>query len=172
MNFLSISNSTPQDIDAIFNLYEEGTAYMKKVSKKHWKGFERKLVETEINEHRQWKLVADEQIVGVFVISFNDPFIWEEKDKDPAIYIHRIATHPDYRGNGLVKQIVSWAKEFAKETEKKFIRMDTGSGNDRLNNYYISCGFTYLGVKEYPITDNLPAHYKDGSSSLFEIELH
>jgi ribosomal protein S18 acetylase RimI-like enzyme len=168
---MKIFNSTAADTDAIFRLYEEGTAYQKLVAKKHWKGFERSLVEKEIDEKRQWKIIINEQIACVFSISFNDPFIWQEKDKDPAIYIHRIATNPLFRGNSFVKIIIAWAKGYAKENGKKFIRMDTGSGNEKLNNYYISCGFTYLGAVQLGDTADLPEHYRNGSSSLFEIKI-
>lgn len=166
-----IINSTISDIDTIFALYEAGTNYQKTVAKKHWRGFERSLVETEIKENRQWKIVIDEQIACVFAIAYSDPYIWLEKNKDPSIYIHRIVTNPLFRGYGFTKHIVEWAKEHAKKNGKRFIRMDTGSGNEKLNNYYISCGFTYLGVTEYPSTDNLPKHYIGGSSSLFEMVL-
>ncbi|MFE3849165.1 GNAT family N-acetyltransferase [Flavobacterium sp. LB3P45] len=166
---MTVENSVIGDIDVIFKLYDEGTAYQKSVAKKHWKGFERSLIEAEIGESRQWKIIVDGEIACVFAITYSDPFIWEEKDKEPSIYIHRIATNPFFRGNGFTKRIVAWAKEFALENEKRFIRMDTGSGNDKLNNYYISCGFTYLGITEYQVTDSLPEHYKGGSSSLFEI---
>lgn len=168
---MEIVNSIPADIDFIFRLYEEGTALQKKLSKKHWKGFERQLVEKEIEEKRQWKIIVNGQIACVFAITFSDPFIWEEKDKDAAIYIHRIATNPLFRGNGYVIHIIDWARRYAAQNGKLFIRMDTGSGNDKLNNYYIQCGFTYLGITQLGKTENLPAHYRGGSSSLFEIRL-
>jgi len=168
---MEIINSTPEDIETIFKLYHEGTAYQKKVAKKHWKGFEPALVELEIRENRQWKIIVNGQIACVFAITFNDPFIWQEKDRDPAIYIHRIATHPLFRSRSFVKHIIDWAKEYAKNNGKSFIRMDTGSGNDKLNNYYINCGFTYLGIVNLGDTENLPEHYKKGSSSLFEIKI-
>lgn len=168
---LQIINSTQEDIDIIFSLYEAGTQYQKKVAGKHWKGFDRVLIETDISEQRLFKIVEDERIACIFSITLQDPFIWKEKDKDPAVYIHRIATHPDFRGNGYVRHIVQWAREYAVRTGKNYIRMDTGSGNDKLNNYYISCGFNYLGVTAPVATDELPAHYKDGASSLFEIAL-
>jgi len=168
---MEIINSTDEDIAAIFQLYEEGTAYQKKVAEKHWKGFERELVEAEIREQRQWKIVIGGEIACVFVLAFSDPFIWKEKDQDPAVYIHRIATHSAFRGRHLVEHIVEWAKKYALEHGKCFIRMDTGSGNEKLNNYYVRCGFTYLGVAEIENAADLPAHYKDGASSLFEIKV-
>lgn len=168
---MKIINSTHDDIATIFKLYDEGTAYQKSVAKKHWKGFEHSLVESEISEGRQWKIIIDGEVACVFAISFNDPHIWQERDKDPAIYIHRIATNPLLRGNSFVKHIVEWARKYAQENGKQFIRMDTGSGNDKLNNYYINCGFTYLGVIHLEATGELPEHYKGGSSSLFEIKV-
>ena len=166
---MSISNSTAADLDAIFNLYDQGTEYQKQVAKKHWKGFDRALVLQEIEEQRQWKITIEGEIACVFCVTFNDPEIWGEKDRDPAIYLHRIATHPKYRGRGFVKSIADWAQEYARPEKLKYIRLDTGSGNDRLNAYYMSCGFTYLGIKEVADTTNLPEHYKTGASSLFEM---
>jgi len=168
---MQIINGTPADIGIIFSLYDAGTILQKKVAQKHWLGFDRRLIEEEIQEKRLWKIVAGNQIVCVFSIAFEDPYIWQEKDKDPSIYIHRIATHPDFRGNGYVKNIVEWARTYAANNGKEFIRMDTGSGNDKLNSYYVSCGFNYLGIVATEDTPELPAHYKGGTSSLFEIAL-
>lgn len=168
---MKIELSTREDIDTIFSLYDEGTRYQKAVAKKHWQGFERALVEREIDEKRQWKIVTDGAVACVFAIAFSDPLIWQEKNSAPAIYLHRIATNPVFYGNGYVKHIIAWAKDYALQHGKSFIRMDTGSGNERLNNYYVSCGFKYLGVTEISDTDDLPDHYKGGTSSLFEISL-
>ncbi|WP_183557458.1 GNAT family N-acetyltransferase [Mucilaginibacter sp. SP1R1] len=169
---MKILQSTHEDTEAIMRLYDAGTDHQKKVAKKHWQGFEKSLVEKEIGEQNQWKIVIDGEIACVFATAFCDPFIWQEKDEDPAVYLHRIATNPQFRGMHFVKHIVAWTKEYALQNGKAYIRMDTGSGNDKLNNYYVSCGFTYLGVTEYPVTDQLPEHYNDGCSSLFEINLN
>lgn len=171
MIYMKIINSTLEDTDTLFDIYDQATVLQKLVGKKHWMGFDREMVKTEIQEKRQWKIVIDGNIACVFVTTFSDPEIWGEKDKDPAVYIHRIATHPAYRGNSFVKKIVVWATDFAQLHQKSFIRIDTGSGNDKLNNYYIGCGFNYLGIKELTDTADLPAHYQQGSFSLFEIRL-
>lgn len=166
-----IINSNPEDIDIILGLYDAGTALQKQVAEKHWQGFDPEMVATDIREKRCWKIMEEDQIAAVFTLTFQDPFIWKEKDKDPAVYIHRISTHPDFRGNGYVKDIVRWAREYAAGIGKTYIRMDTGSGNEKLNNYYVSCGFDYLGVVATEDSNDLPAHYKGGTSSLFEIQL-
>ena len=90
---MNIANSTYSDIDEIFRLYRLATEYQRQQGAVLWPEFERTLIETEINEKRQWKIVVDNNIPCVFATTFNDPLIWKEKDKDPTVYIHRIATN-------------------------------------------------------------------------------
>lgn len=168
---MKFKQSTQADINSIFQLYDEATAYQGEVGILKWQGFERSMVEKTIEAGLQWQIEIGDEVACVFTLTFSDPLIWEEKNADPAIYIHRIATNPKFRGQHFVKHIVTWVKQYAVENEKSYVRMDTGSGNDRLNNYYVSCGFTYLGVVKLKNTAGLPKHYQNGSFSLFEIKL-
>ncbi len=168
---MEIINSTAEDINAIFVLYDDAMAYQKKVFHKQWKGFERILVETEVAEKRQWKIVVNGEIACIFALTFEDPAIWGEKSKQPAIYIHRIVTNSAFRGGNYVPHIVAWAKEYAKSIGKDYIRMDTWGDNQRLIDYYQSCGFKFLGLTEELNSSTLPKHYSAIQLSLFEIEL-
>jgi len=168
---MEISKTTLQDIDAVFGIYEQATSYQKTVNNKSWRGFERALIEKEIEENRHFIIKEEDEIACTFVITFNDLIIWKEASKDPAIYLHRIATNPKFRGQSYVKKIVAWAKNYAKENAKSNIRLDTHSGNERINKYYTSCGFDYKGISTIEWTNELPEHYKEGSFSLFEIEV-
>ena len=168
---MRITNSTPDDIDIIFELYDEAVKFQKTVFNKQWQGFERSLVETEISEGRQWKIISEDQVVCIFAITFNDLLIWNEKDKDPAIYIHRIVTNPKFKGGAYVKEIVKWSKDYARSINKKYVRMDTWGDNKKLKEYYVSCGFEYLGETRMENTEGLPKHYEGLSLSLFEIQV-
>jgi GNAT superfamily N-acetyltransferase len=169
---MKIKNSIEEDITEIFRLYKIATDFQKTRFTGHWPEFERNLVESEIAESRQWKIVIDNKIACVWATTFNDPQIWEEKNNDPSIYIHRIATNPDFRGLNLVGQIVEWAKKYALDNNKKFIRMDTVGDNPGLISYYSKCGFDFLGLLKLQNTDGLPAHYKNATVSLFQIKLN
>ena len=164
-----IRNSNINDIDEIFRLYKVATDFQKTRFTVHWPDFDRKLIETEISENRQWKIIADDKIACVWATTFHDPQIWEERNEDPSVYIHRIATNPDFRGQNLVGQIVEWVKNYAKENQKKFVRMDTVGDNPRLINYYTKCGFDFLGLLKLKNTDRLPAHYDNATVSLFQM---
>jgi len=112
-----IENCIVDDISEIFSLYDIATEYQRlKETVVVWPEFDKKLIETEIAENRQWKLLIDEKIACVWAITFSDAQIWEERNKDASIYIHRIATNPLFRGRNLVSVIVDWAKKYAKKS--------------------------------------------------------
>jgi RimJ/RimL family protein N-acetyltransferase len=168
---MKIKNSTSQDINEIFSLYKIATDFQKTKYTVYWPEFERSFVETEISENRQWKIEIDGKIACVWATTFSDPQIWEDRNNDPAIYLHRIASNPDFRGQNLVSQIVEWAKIFAFENKKLFIRMDTVGDNPGLITYYQKCGFDFLGLLKLKDTRGLPSHYDNATVSLFQIKL-
>jgi ribosomal protein S18 acetylase RimI-like enzyme len=170
---MTIENSTMLDVDEIFRLYRIATAYQKsKQTVVVWPEFERQLVETEVLENRQWKLIIDGQIACVWAITFSDEQIWEKRNADTAIYIHRIAANPSFRGNNFVLIITEWAKEYAKSLGKGFVRLDTLGNNIKLIEHYKNAGFNFLGLFNLKNTKGLPDHYQNNiPACLFEIKL-
>ena len=163
--------SKPTDIDEVFRLYRLAAAYQAAIpgATVVWPDFERTIVAQELAEGRQWKLLLGEVIACVWAITFDDPQIWGVKNADPAVYIHRIATNPDFRGQGFFAEIVQWAQAYARRHQKKFVRLDTVGENHGLIAHYTACGFTYLGLVALTDTASLPAHYHGATVSLFEL---
>jgi len=168
---MEITNSAITDINEIFKLYEIARNYQKAKGSVIWPDFDRRLIETEVAENRQWKMIIDTRIACVWAITFSDPQIWEERNIDPSVYIHRIATNPECRGMNLVDAIVKWAQEYAKLNGKQYIRLDTVNENRGLINHYQKCGFDFLGLVKLQDTDGLPAHYHNAIVSLFEMKI-
>lgn len=168
---MDIQPSTRHDIETIFELYDAAIAHQKAVSHLHWLPFERSLIEAEIAEGRQWKILVEGQIACIFVTAYSDPDIWEEKDLDPSVYLHRIVTNPRFRGRNFVAEIVQWAKKHGKMLGKNFVRLDTWSENLRLKEHYLHCGFQFLGVTTPTTFVTLPSHYAGISLGLFEIPI-
>ena len=170
---MQISTTTNKDIDEIFSFYKTASAYQKTKKKVIvWPEFKRDMVATEITENRQFKMLINHKVACIWAITFSDAQIWEDKNKDAAIYIHRIATNPNFRGNNFVAKIVEWAKEYVLEKDIQFIRLDTLGNNTQLIKHYKNAGFDFLGLFNLKDTSNLPAHYKLGPVCLFEIDLH
>lgn len=169
---MTITNSNLDDITEIFRLYQLARDFQKiQFPENLWPEFDRDFIATEVIENRQFKIVIDNKIACIWAITYNDADIWEEKENNDAIYIHRIATNPEFRGKNFVQMIADWSKDFAKKENKKFVRMDTCGQNDRLINHYKNCGFEFLGMKKLKDSSGLQAHYHNADVCFFEIEL-
>ncbi|MDB5253434.1 MAG: family N-acetyltransferase [Flaviaesturariibacter sp.] len=169
---MDIQNCTIGDIEKIFEMYETASNYQRSINATVvWPTFERSLVEAEIAENRQWKLLIDGTIACVWATTYSDEQIWEERNADPAVYIHRIATNPAFRRQNLVSVIVSWAKNHGRHLGKDYVRLDTLGNNQRLISHYTGAGFTFLGMFTLARTDGLPAHYGTAPACLFQLRI-
>jgi GNAT superfamily N-acetyltransferase len=170
---MEIKNCILSDADKILELYDAAMQLQAERKMVVWPKFEKSFIEKEINEGRQWKLIMNDEIACNWAITFEDKEIWEERDNNNSIYIHRIATNPRFRGNRLVNTIVAWAKDYALIKGRQYVRLDTLGNNNRLIEHYTSAGFNFLGMFKLTNTQNLPAHYqKEPNCCLFEIELY
>lgn len=168
---MQIENCSMDDVETILSLYEAARKLQTQNKVVIWPLFEESLIKQEIQEGRQWKIVVDGAIGCVWAVAFEDKQIWEDKDKGDAIYIHRIATNPSLRGNRYVDAIVAWAKAYAKQMGKQYVRLDTLGNNTGLIKHYTSAGFTFLGIFVLTNTAGLPGHYQqERNCCLFELE--
>ena len=170
---MTIKNVTASDIEKIFALYKIASNYQReKKTVIVWPDFDREMVVNEIAENRQFKLIVNNEVVCIWAITFSDKQIWEGSNTDSAIYIHRIAVNPNFRGNNYIATIINWAKEYALKKEIQFIRLDTLGDNKNLITHYKNAGFNFLGLFNLKNTSNLPDHYKLAPVCLFEIDLY
>jgi GNAT superfamily N-acetyltransferase len=166
-----IVNSLPSDMDLIFHLFESAVAYQQKNNYELWPRFSRELIQAEMDEKRHWKIMEGENMAGIFSVMYSDPVIWGyERDREPSVYLHRIATNPDFKGKCMMRLIKDWALEHARQNGKKYVRMDTWGHNENLRAYYVSCGFNYIGQHTLVDAEGLPSHYGGSFLSLFQLE--
>ena len=63
---MQITNSNHNDIQTIFELYRVDTEYMQSKNQVSWPVFPMELIQAEIKENRQWKLVTENEIACVW----------------------------------------------------------------------------------------------------------
>ena len=168
---MRIENVVTEDIETVFELYDQAIEFQKTVFDKHWLGFDLELVNKEIEEGRLWKIVEEAKIACIYSVTYADPVIWGKNSGESAMYVHRIVTNPNFRGHGYVRVITEWAKTHAAANHLRYVRMDTWGDNQKLIVYYKDCGFAYLGEVTPELSDDLPKHYVGIDLSLFEIDL-
>ena len=168
---MEITNCELKDLHDIFELYDQAIAFQKTKNCAVWPVFDVHDVTTAIVENRQFKITINQQIACVWTCTFEDKSIWGARDKNDAVYIHKIATNNNFKGQNLVAAIVNFSKNYALSKNKLFLRMDTVGENKGLIAYYKKCGFDFLGLYDLASFDDLPAHYFNAQVSLFEMRI-
>lgn len=167
-----IINCNETDLEAILVLYNHARKLQTERGTVVWPQFDPSLVPLEISEKRQWKIEMNGDIACNWAVTYDDKAIWEEKDQDDAIYLHRICTNGLYRGQRFITDIVAWAITHAKLEGRKYVRLDTLGINQKLITHYSEAGFTYLGVVKLSDPSSLPLHYqREPNCLLFELEV-
>ena len=169
MDTIKISNTSICDIKRVLYLFDEAIKINGRNGYKVWDSIDKEALQNDINKKLQFKLETDIDILCIFSIQYSDPYIWRDRDKNDAIYLHRIVVDPKFKGLKLFKKVLIWAIEFAKQNNRKFIRMDTWADNYQLIEYYKSFGFSF--VENYKTSDimELPIQNRNLDVALLEM---
>ena len=112
-------------------------------------------------EKQELNVLAKEQkIIGIIVITeFKDEeyeeINWLSKTEN-NIYIHRLAVHPEFWGQGNAQKLMDFAEDFARKYQFESVRLDTFSQNKRNQKFYESRGYQRLGNIYFPKQSNDP----------------
>lgn len=149
---IKVANTTKDDLDAIFWLFEQAMELQGKNDYKVWQDIDKIALEKDIKNRLQYKILKGNDILCIFSIQHNDPFIWRDRDQSDAIYLHRIVVNPKFKGQKQFEKVLNWAKQFARQDNLKFVRMDTWGDNEKLIDYYKSFGFKF--IENYKTTNS------------------
>lgn len=137
-----------------------------------WSAFPETIILNEISESRHFSgFVSENVLAGFFSIAHADPFIWGDEEQGDAIYIHRMCVNPKFKGHNFAAKVLAWACGYATARKCRFVRMDTWAKTRSLVDYYVRCGFNYIGDKKLSDTSGLPPHYHNQELALFQNEI-
>lgn len=166
-----IIHTIKEDLHKIFWLFEQAMKLQGKNGYKVWKKIDKIALEKDIENRLQFKIVQGKDIICVFSVQYNDPFIWRKRDKNDAIYLHRIVVNPVFKGQKQFEKVLAWAKYYAQSNNLKYVRMDTWADNEKIIDYYKSFGFAFIENYRTPNTPELPIQNRNLKVALLEIGL-
>jgi GNAT superfamily N-acetyltransferase len=108
---------------------------------------------------------VENTLAAVLEIRSAPEVLWGN-NQDKAHYIHKLAIQRKYSDRGLGRDILDLIKSKARQKNINFLRLDCVAHNDKLREYYKSCGFNLkdivdagevnLALYEYRITTDIP----------------
>lgn len=167
---IKITNTTKDDFEDILWLFEQTMKLQGKNGYKVWDDIDKVGLEKDIENNLQYKITKGNDILCIFSIQYSDPLIWRDRDKNNAIYLHRIVVNPNFKGQKQFEKVLNWAKEYVRQNNLKYVRMDTWADNSRLIGYYKSFGFKF--IEKYKTTNalELPIQNRNLNVALLELD--
>jgi len=119
-----------------------------------------KAFEKDIERDELYVLEKNNNIIGCVVVStIMDkeyiPVKWLTKNNN-NLYIHRLAVHPAYQGQGYAQHLMDFAEKLAIENSYTSIRLDTFSQNKRNQKFYELRDYKRLGEIYFPMQSEYP----------------
>jgi len=166
-----IVNTQPEDLESIFQLFEDSIAYQEKNGFPVWRNYDKNTLLRDQENKNQYKVLAGSTLGIVFSVCYTDKIIWRHLDDGTSVYLHRIVVNPVMKGRMLFGSILDWTTEHARQKGLKSIRMDTWASNHGLISYYQKFGFTFVENFTTPTTPDLPVHNRNLALALLEYKL-
>lgn len=166
-----ITHATIHDLPFIYRLFEEAIAYQKENNYIGWKNYDKDFLRHDVENKLLYKIMQEETISGIFSTCYSDPLIWREKEKNDALYLHRIVANRSVHSVPVFSLILDWAKQFAQEKQLKYLRMDTWAANKKIIDYYTRYGFILVEEYTTPDTTDLPVQHRKLNVALLEMVL-
>jgi ribosomal protein S18 acetylase RimI-like enzyme len=163
-----IHHTTPEDLATIYELFEHSIVYQERHGYPAWRNYDKGAIVRDIENGHQYKIVIDGTIALVFSVAYSDKVIWREMDQGESIYLHRIVTNQQFKGQRLFGQILAWCYQHIREKGLRSIRMDTWADNPTIIQYYRSFGFEVVENFTTPDSVELPLHNRNLALTLLE----
>ncbi|WP_339650106.1 GNAT family N-acetyltransferase [uncultured Salegentibacter sp.] len=119
-------------------------------------------LKNDIEKQELYVFEKENRIIAIIVLTPNMDEVyhninWLSKTGN-NLYVHRLATHPEFWGKGYARKMMDFAEEFAKNKNFTSIRLDTFSKNIRNQKFYEARGYTKLGDVYFPHKNEHPFH--------------
>lgn len=99
-------------------------------------------------------------VISTFMDEEYKDISWGTTDGD-HLYIHRLAVHPSFQGQGIAKQLMDYAENKGRERNKTSVRLDTFSLNKRNQKFYKLRGYVKRGQIFFPKQSEAPFYCYD-----------
>jgi GNAT superfamily N-acetyltransferase len=152
---LELCRADETDHDAIVGLIDEAAQWLRAAKDTDqwthpWRSEEDRStrIRRDLTAGKTWLLRDGGLAVATITAAQEDYPTWPaERQREPAVYTHRLVVSRDHAGRRLGSTLLDWAGLAArKDYGAEWIRVDVWRTNKELHDYYEDQGFTFCGV--------------------------
>ncbi len=146
-----ITTAQSQDLQKIKQLYTACTLLMHQEGYFNWdeKYPPISKIQADIKARSLFKMTDEEEIKAVITLDEYQSeeyqeIQWEGKN-GTVLVVHRLSVHPKHQKQGIARQMMDFAEEWAIQNQYQSIRLDAYQPNQRLQQFYLNRNYKALG---------------------------
>ncbi|CAI6081632.1 GNAT family N-acetyltransferase [Cohnella sp. JJ-181] len=145
---LIIRRATIEDVPELQKLYAEAAEWIRdRKGFRQWSpdAFTPAWIEAFMREQEVYAADLDGQLAGGFSINWHPEAFWEQRHREDAAYVHKLAVSREFGGRGIGSLLLREAERILARRDKSWLRLDCMADNPPLNAYYMRLGMRYCG---------------------------
>ena len=91
---------------------------------------------------------VDGEDACAFILQWSDREWWPDTPPFEAAYLHKLCVRREFAHRGMAGRVVEAVKAECTRRGARFIRLDTGAGEDTVRDIYLSAGFEIVKTIE------------------------
>ncbi len=152
----NIGLASEKDLELINKLYADRVKWFKESNIEQWKDnypdkYNISYLKQQMQINKLYVIKNENKVIGSMLLKSEDPKYWE--DLANAYYMHHLVTDINTSGIGL--ELIKFAIQQCINDKKEYLRLDSVSGNNKLNEYYKKLGFELVGIKELKVSGEI-----------------
>ena len=156
--------ATLSDLNSVKNIAEACAEYMISKGIFQWNEHypSKEIFKEDISKEELYVTVIKNIVVGCVMFSKKKDDLYNEIDwltpDSNNLYVHRLAVHPKFQGQGLARSMMDFVELNAQKMNCLSVRLDTFSKNVRNQKFYKSRGYIKLGDVYFAKQSDFPFH--------------
>ncbi len=139
-----------EDLPALIALVQRAVPLMRAAGNLQWDESypNEEVFGEDIGLGQLWIAEIDGALAGVAAITTNQEPEYAQVGwniEEPAIVVHRLAVHPDFRGAGVAQALMQKAEDVARERGIHCLRVDTNTRNEATQRLFPKLGYALAG---------------------------
>lgn len=140
---LTVKKADTNEVNTLLSIYIEKVKWLRLVNKPLWdeSHFTLEAIKNKYDNPIFYVGVIDNEIIGGFILVENDRLYWPEVVDNSAYYFHKLVISNKYCGKSYSDEMIEWVKNYGREMNKKYIRLDYDGNRKTITDLYTRNGF-------------------------------
>ena len=146
---MEIRKAGPDEAGVVSSILIEAALWLEEKKMPSWNvsDLQEASVLSEMKSVEYYLLFNEGVAVACFRYQESDQEYWGDVPHDDSHFVHRVAVRREFSGRGIVKLLLDFAKQKAKNSGMRFLKLDC-IDRPRLRSVYEREGFEFHSVKE------------------------